>query len=628
MVNGITIFTYSSLLTRSQSKIAFWAAYAFLHTCLSQALMLWTLRLGLQALGETSHSFVRERIAMTNTTPPSRQPRGRFHTIKRRPGFLVILGIYAILILLVSPVREFPLNDDWLYAHSVQYLLETGQLRTFEWTAVSLVLQVYWGALFSLPTGFSFTALRISTLVMSLLGSGALYLFLRELDFDETRRLVGTLVMAVNPLYLNLSYTFMTDVPFTALVTLSLWLYVRGFRRGEMLSLVLGSAASAGAFLIRQTGLLVPAAALLYLLMSERQSQRIGGKLLCSLGLPLLTFVGYLIWIECFHTVGQASSGLPLSDTRSFLLTPWFPVQTIYRLLALVEYLAIFTLPLLVATLCGLISTLLPSQRQRQPRRVSRRTWSLVACWLLVFALFAGLNAQNGQLMPYLGNIIESSGSLANTLPGDKPPLLPSEVWAAITLLSTLAAIAFAVLSVRQMKESLSSRPISFVYLAGLLIAGQTLIFARLFDRYLLVLLPTAIVLVLQSTRRWTFSKAGAITSLVAIGIFSLVYLGDYLAWNQARWEAGRGLLEAGVPVDRVDGGYEWNAWFLFEEGTQAELDRGEHLTWRMWEAVITPEYALSFSPLPGYGVVRRCEYPRPLSKQKGAILVLEREGR
>ena len=64
----------------------------------------------------------------------------------------------AALVIVVPPAGEFPIDDDWLYARTVQGLVERGRLEVPAWSAVSLVLQAYWGGLFARLFGFSHTA--------------------------------------------------------------------------------------------------------------------------------------------------------------------------------------------------------------------------------------------------------------------------------------------------------------------------------------------------------------------------------------------------------------------------------------------------------------------------------------
>ena len=97
-------------------------------------------------------------------------------------------------------------------------------LRILDWSTSINVAQVLWGALFSLPFGFSFGALRLSTWVISLLGLWALYLLLLELGVSRRDSLIGTAVMGFSPFYLLFSFSFMTDVPAMTFTTWSLLL--------------------------------------------------------------------------------------------------------------------------------------------------------------------------------------------------------------------------------------------------------------------------------------------------------------------------------------------------------------------------------------------------------------------
>ncbi|MEH2041994.1 hypothetical protein [Nostoc sp.] len=85
------------------------------------------------------------------------------------PYVLVLITTWILMTILVNPLGNFPLNDDWAYGQSVQSLVEKGNLKISPWSAANLLSQVFWGALFCLPFGFSFTALRFSTLTLGAL---------------------------------------------------------------------------------------------------------------------------------------------------------------------------------------------------------------------------------------------------------------------------------------------------------------------------------------------------------------------------------------------------------------------------------------------------------------------------
>jgi hypothetical protein len=79
------------------------------------------------------------------------------------PGLLPALVVAAVA-LAVPPTGEFPCNDDWDYHGAVGELLAYREIRFTDWPSASLIAQLVWGAGFSLAFGFSYFALRLSTL--------------------------------------------------------------------------------------------------------------------------------------------------------------------------------------------------------------------------------------------------------------------------------------------------------------------------------------------------------------------------------------------------------------------------------------------------------------------------------
>jgi hypothetical protein len=77
-------------------------------------------------------------------------------------AFLVLIFVASIIV--VNPLGNFPLNDDWSFARAVQNLVERGDWRPTGFTSMPLITQSLWGTTFCLLAGFSFNALRFSTL--------------------------------------------------------------------------------------------------------------------------------------------------------------------------------------------------------------------------------------------------------------------------------------------------------------------------------------------------------------------------------------------------------------------------------------------------------------------------------
>jgi len=164
--------------------------------------------------------------------------------------------------------------------------------------------QILWGALFSWLFGFSFAALRLSTLVLAWAGLLALYGTLRELGIRPLLAGLGTLMLWCNPVFFVLSHSFMTDVPFVSGMNAALLCYVRWVKRGCTWDLGLGSVLATLAFLIRQLGAALALIPLAYLLLArvvggERRpvpwAQRIW------LLVPFLGIGLTLWWIKAVH---------------------------------------------------------------------------------------------------------------------------------------------------------------------------------------------------------------------------------------------------------------------------------------------------------------------------------------
>src|SRR5947199_4563425 len=91
----------------------------------------------------------------------------------------VLAAAMASLLFSVPPLGAFPVEDDWGYVRIVQHLVDDGRVQIHAWNTTSVVLQLFWGALFARLFGFSFDVLRASTLVFAGAGIVGCYTLLR-----------------------------------------------------------------------------------------------------------------------------------------------------------------------------------------------------------------------------------------------------------------------------------------------------------------------------------------------------------------------------------------------------------------------------------------------------------------
>jgi len=63
-----------------------------------------------------------------------------------RRALVALACLHLAIVAIVEPRGDFPLNDDWAFAHSAQWLLGEGRIRLSEWVAMNLVPQTLAGA--------------------------------------------------------------------------------------------------------------------------------------------------------------------------------------------------------------------------------------------------------------------------------------------------------------------------------------------------------------------------------------------------------------------------------------------------------------------------------------------------
>ena len=196
--------------------------------------------------------------------------RSSINSIQALPGFshswgaadwwaiFVISVFWLIMAVLVNPIGDFPLNDDWAFAASVEKLIDSGNFVLPNWSAPNLLTHVVWGSLFAYIFGYSFTVLRISTLVLALIGLIATFKLLREIKLSSGTSLLAVMIIAANPVFFVSSNTFMTEVPFFSLSLISLFFLTKALSTERLSCIFIGSAAAVLALLVRQLGFAIP----------------------------------------------------------------------------------------------------------------------------------------------------------------------------------------------------------------------------------------------------------------------------------------------------------------------------------------------------------------------------------
>jgi hypothetical protein len=449
---------------------------------------------------------------------------------------------------------DFPLNDDWAYAHTARVWLESGRFERLGWTWAPIVSHSLVGAAFLALLGPGFEALRLSGLCMGLLGVMGVWCLCREVGASRGYAWVAAASVGFNPIYLNLSYTFMTDVPFAALVTWSLVLLARGLARGSPAWTGAGLAVAVAATLSRQIGVATGVAWAAARLAAVRR--RPPPWALAAGALAVAGAIWAVGTSGAFSAGGGGGDYSSLHFLRDMLRRPGALRDTLRSSLVAVLDLALFAAPGVAALAVA-----------------ARRRVLVGAAAGLLPALLA-LRAA-GVRMPVGGNVLYDLGVGPATLTGayDALARAPAGLWWGVTALavaSALAACGLVASALAGRAAALRGRP-ALVMLAVLPVAvlAPQIASRNFFDRYLLTVLPAALALLIGLCGGARLTRTGG--ALAALGVAALALWGvlgtrDYLEHHRARWALIGELLERGVPPERLEAGFEFEGWRTRDE--------------------------------------------------------------
>jgi hypothetical protein len=537
--------------------------------------------------------------------------------------FLLIALLWSIAVFLVNPVGEFPLNDDWSWSMTAKRLAEGHGYQPGSWSEMTLFTHALWGALFCLPSGFSFTALRYSTLALSLVGVFGIYALVRQLQRPRWLAIVCALTLVFNPLYFALSNSYMADVPFTTLVVFSALFFIRHLQKQNGIDLVLATTFALAATLSRQMGLCVPFAFGVALCLKHRLQR-------CCLFrafIPALTcfiaLVAYQYWLKATgkpppNNIRTERLWAALSNPRKV------PINLVYYGWCMLMYLGWFLLPVVVLTISR-VRDLATSSRPNYPARIALFIFFAVSMARFMFI---------PSLMPVHNNVIIPQGigpaTLRDTFDLQLPhlPAWPTAFWFIVTALS-LAGAAILIFNTFKNASAFLSKNFfahpkpdthvgiflllaSLAYLMPFLLSG-------FFDRYLIPVTAFLAVgisaLLIDRDVKFSHPKfIAAILLIIGSGFFAIVGTRDYLEWNRARWRALDHLVEQdSVKPEQIDGGFEFNGWNSFDDLSRTN------------SAQVAPLYIVSFGDIEGYNPISTNSYINWMPPREGQILVLKR---
>lgn len=461
-------------------------------------------------------------------------------------GLVVLMS--AVPLVALRPLQNAPFIDDWTYAWSVEHLLRTGELKSLDWAVSQNVAQVFWGALFCAPFGFSFTALRLSTWVASLCGLLGLYTLLRELGASRADTLVGVALVAFYPVYFILSFSFMTDVPFVAMMIWFFAALVRALKRHSSRALAAAVLFASLAVAIRPVGVFLSGVLLLAPWpASARRSPSL--RRLAVAAAPVVVLV-LLMLARPALTTYRADLTWILGSW------PWRMVTMKFGLADLPAWLAM-NLTLVIGTLGGALAPLALGSLSRENARIAIPGGLLAAAVLSSELLFRkGVGAP---LDPEFTWSLRELGATEALVPPLTTAPVRSLGWAVAAMFVATLSLALTLAPLLRGRPRGGASSLAWAALGYFVLSTVLWLF---YDRYVLPLVVIVAALRLATTGipRLRFALAGVamFTTISGVGTW------DHLQYSHALWEAVAWARQAGIEDRQLDGGYVINGWLQY----------------------------------------------------------------
>ncbi|MFN8637907.1 MAG: glycosyltransferase family 39 protein [Dehalococcoidia bacterium] len=556
-------------------------------------------------------------------------------------AFVAVMAAFIASTFIVPTMAPVAISDDWVYIRSSEILLREGRFEILAVASSNLLFQVGWGTLFALVFGPALGVYRLSVVVLWFLSAFAIYGLLLQLTRSRTRSALGAAIYVFNPLGYSLAFTFMTDAPFVALLTIAVWAYARGLGRDrEHLGWVFaGSLASACAVLIRQPGVFIPAGALLAVLIDGRaQLTSRGVRLVIAIaGAPFVTFVAFSLWLRLVHgepAVMQLMQRQLVEGGPGAIGLQGLRLYTIE-----LAYIGLFALPLAVGALVG-FSTL--------ARRMNAPAWAGFAAWQSLVLVSVAFYRGMGGRMPFAPHFVSSYGIGPNDLIAARPELLGYGVRDVLTVLCVAAAVAAGFLVIAALVrwhdyDPGDRRAIILVLSQVLVMFGGALVVSSHFrnwsyegvasptlDRYFLPLVPVLIAALLWALREVPFSMSLGWWVATFLAMFAVAGTRDNLEFHRQNWELAREANALGISNRILDAGASWDGYHLGEESLAEVGYRPKPgLLWwfSIYTPIIDPQYSIATKPVPRYtDVVLEKRYDLWLDTRPARLLLLRRD--
>jgi hypothetical protein len=549
-------------------------------------------------------------------------------------GLLILLVATLLVCLIASPAGNFPVNDDRIYAECVKDLAEKG-IFSIEVSNSFDFIPIVSAALAAKVFGFSYELLRFVTIAFHLLGIGGLYLALRQMKLKDMDSAILSSVYALNPFMINLSLSFMSDVPALAFQNWCLYAIISAYSKEKLRYFVAAIIFLSAAAATRQTCLvLLPVIIILAWQTLRKTSDKV--LIISSVLIPFLT------WLSLHSFMMEVQRSIAsYSDYSNLMLNSVGVFSSLATSLEFIAkgacYFGLFFFPIsLVLFPLALL------------KKTQARIGALIAALVLSAIPLAYMQIK-GAFMPYSLNLFIPPILGSYTLIGGTP-IWSYEHLKQFTYFCDFAAIAWIFVmsfgflykhsSSSVEDNAIYSRERTFMICIVLFLTAALIVQLKTsnFDRYYLLGLAPFLLCLVPSWRILNPKKlrlAALLLSCLA-GAYALLAASDVMNFGRAQWQAIQTLERSGVPSDRIDGGAMHSihrikhpifaSTFRQAIGWPERVRGSKELCNYRWWPVIGEDYVIASCKLPKYKEIAAVKYWSSLAFKTRKILILKKD--
>ncbi len=524
-------------------------------------------------------------------------------------AFFLVIGWYLLAYLIARPLADAPVVDSWVYSHAVEFFRQTGSIRFAGYSQATPALLVLYGAAWSRVFGGSAASLDVSVAVLGAIAGLLFYALARRCGAAGWPAVLATALLIANPCYMFMSFSFMTEIPFIALLLGAHLAFAQARRGTELRWFSISALVAFLAFMVRPFAAAAIAGSAAAVLIHDRVKRPpealwrtvvrlapfAGGLALCALGWVWLTRFNPQPWMlrRSEHRLQQLFAVSPAAYVRAGLIGPIFYLGVVLSPLALPHLLT-----------------------------ASWRKGFAIGASLLVAALVLMRLAPGPPATPELSCFAGwRNALLLRGLPNHFSWGSGWAQWSALTLGAFGAAgIVLAVTSLPGLprRGALAVIVTAIIYWLGLI---PLWLFN---DRYYLVMVPAGCLLLVLAPPRGISGRTVAVAGVIILGLISIAGVDDYQRGLAAIVAARDALERSGVPRSDIDAGYSLNGGDLYYESPLAiEHEKMAPQVPMITSSELAP-YAIAGAPVDGTRILRRIRWPGPLGCGR-QIYILER---